>query len=102
MITFKQIQDNIQKEWKQFCRGLYSNLLAIEKDAEKQYMKDFKSDMSFQERIWKIKKCQEYKNLIKEFADKKIEITNKLVDVISTRGFDYYFRNYTNVPMFDL
>lgn len=87
---------NLKEEWKIFCRGLYRNLLLMEKSAEIEIETSFKTNKPFSDRqrlINKLKFCEEYKaKVIYSVSHKEFNLGDGDEEIILNLGATYYFK----------
>lgn len=85
----------IKEQWKIFCRTLYTNLILMERGAEREMEESFRRDKPYSDRqrlLKKVKWCEEYKKKVVESVNnRQFCLKDGDVEVIESKGYDYYF-----------
>ena len=97
-IKFKDPELDIKEQWKKFARYLYSNVLKIEKNTEKEFINSRKIGKPFIERkslANKILKCEETKKKLEQSVkNRPFELYADDWETIHEKGFEYFFKYY--------
>ena len=98
LIKHKDPELDIKEHWKLFARYLYSNVLQLEKNTEKEFINSRKMGKSFTERkslASKLIKCEETKKKLEQSVkNRKFELFEEDWETIHEKGFEYFFRYY--------
>lgn len=97
-IKFKDPELDIREQWKKFARYLYSNVLKIEKNTEREFINSRKIGIPFIERkslANKILKCEETKKKLEQSVKKRpYDLCEEDYEIINEKGFEYFFKYY--------
>ena len=92
---------NLKEEWLIFCRGLYANILAMERKIDGELEESFKTGKPFSDRQRLLGKARwimvEKPRIEYEAKNKVFSLQDDTAELIELHGVQKYFRLYESI-----